>query len=99
MKFIERRTSAGLPDLGTHRRRLAAHFAFDVVECTDPLDGFGSDGRSVGYLDVIELASDVSPASGFDDPAAFIKVMKTRIAIRLEDASEAGEMLLRMLTL
>ena len=56
-------------------------------------------GRAVGYLDVIELAPDVCPACGLNDPAAFIKVMKTRIAIRLQDAGEVGEMLLRMLPL
>ena len=38
-------------------------------------------------------------ACGFDDPSAFIEMMKTRIAIGLQDAGEAGEVLLRMFAL
>lgn len=99
MKFIEQRSSACLPDLGSYCSWLAAYFAFDVVECADTLDGFSSDGRPVDYLDVLELASNMSPASGFYDPAAFVEMMKARIAIRLQDAGEVGEMLSWMLTL
>jgi hypothetical protein len=33
-------------------------------------------------------------ACRFDDPSAFIEMMKTRIAIGLQDAGEAGEVLL-----
>src|ERR1700760_4951027 len=39
------------------------------------------------------------PACSFDDPSAFIEMMKTRIAIRLQNAGEAEEVLLRIFAL
>jgi hypothetical protein len=82
MKLIEQRTSACLPDLGPGLSRVAANLAFDVIERTDTLDRFGSDRSSVG---------------SFDDPSAFVEMMKTRIAIGLKDAGEACDVLLRTL--
>src|SRR5450631_4128856 len=39
-------------------------------------------------LDVVELAADMRPACRFNDPAAFVKMMESCIAIRLQDAGE-----------
>jgi hypothetical protein len=39
-------------------------------------------------LHVVKLAPYVCPTCGFDNPAAFVKVMETGIAIGLQDARE-----------
>ena len=60
MEFFDQRSGSCLTDLATKIGRLAADLAFDVVECSDALDSFGCDRRAVGYLDVVELAPNVS---------------------------------------
>jgi hypothetical protein len=62
MEIIHERSRACLADLTTQASRLAANLSFDVVELSDPLDGLASNGRSVGHMDVVELAPCMSPA-------------------------------------
>jgi hypothetical protein len=41
-------------------------------------------------MDVVELAPCMSPACGFDDPAAFVEMMKSSIGIGLQNTGEGG---------
>ena len=56
--------------------------------------------RGVGcHLNVIKLAPNMSPTRGLMNPAAFIKVMKSSVAVCLQCAAEVAQMLARMLAL
>jgi hypothetical protein len=79
MEFIDKWTSPRLTDLAPQISRFAANLTFDVIEQTDSRDGLRSDGRTCGYLNVVELAPERGPACGFNDPAAFIEMMESRI--------------------
>src|SRR5271156_3137948 len=50
-------------------------------------------------MNVIELAPCMSPACGFDDPAAFVEMMKSSIGIGLQNSGKGVQMLLRMFSL
>jgi hypothetical protein len=88
MKIVHQRTSSSLPDLTPCTGGLAADLAFDIIEDADAFDGCSRDGRAIGYVNIVKLASDMCPARGFDDPAAFVEMMETSIAIGLQDACE-----------
>src|ERR1700733_1648687 len=50
-------------------------------------------------MDVIELAPCMSPASGLDDPAPFVEMMKSSIGIGLQNTGKRVQMLPGMFSL
>src|SRR5271156_1151920 len=50
-------------------------------------------------MDVIELSPCMSPACSFDDPAAFVEMMKSSIGIGLQNSGKGVQMLLGMFSL
>src|ERR1700733_6346782 len=50
-------------------------------------------------MDVVELAPCMSPAGGFDDPAAFVEMMESSIGVGLQNTGEEAKMLLGMFSL
>src|SRR5271163_5293566 len=50
-------------------------------------------------MNVIKLAPCMSPACGFDDPAAFVEMMKPSIGIGLQNTCKGAQMLLGMFSL
>lgn len=80
-------------------RRLFAHIALDGIECTNALDGF-SGHHGVGcHLNVIKLAPNMGPTWSLMNPAAFIEMMKSSVAVCLQCATEVAHILARMLAL
>ncbi len=49
-------------------------------------------------MDVVTFASGVRP-HGFDEPAAFVEMIETSVAIGLQNAGEAAQVLSGMLAL
>src|SRR6266481_7108738 len=53
----------------------------------------------MGNLDVIELAANMRPTRGFLNESAVIEVMETSVAIGLQNAAEAAQVLFGMIAL
>ena len=81
---IEQRPCPGLPDLPADLWGASSDLSFDGVESGDPLDGFGRDLRSVGDMDLVELASRVSPARNFNDVSCFVELLEACVGVGLE---------------
>ena len=80
----------------------ATELGLDGVEFGNAPQGFRSQRRLGGDMDVVELAPDMRPAEG--EPRGFVRLAgdqaaKPRIAIDLEQATEPAQMGLRVLSL
>src|SRR5690606_34976637 len=74
----------------------SADLAFDLVECTDPGEGLLRDRRAGRLVDVVELAPNVRPTSSLHDTARLVKTIEAGIAVRLQNAAEALQVLGRV---
>jgi hypothetical protein len=84
--FADRRArlGAGLANCAAQLGRLATHLFFDAVQSADASYGFCSDGRCVDHVDIVKLASAMSPTSDFVDRSIAIEMMKSRVGIGLQ---------------
>src|SRR5690606_13182954 len=64
-----------------------------------PADGLFGDRGALRAVDIDELAPDMGHAGDLADGAGAIKVFEPGIAVGMHPAAEAGEMVLRMLSL
>src|SRR5579863_9396822 len=97
MERVQQRTSTTAASLPTLFGRSAPDITFDRVQLCDPLQCLGGQRRSMRHLQVIELAPHMGPTGRFLDLSALIKMMKSCVGIRLQDAAEAAQMLAWML--
>ena len=82
MQLIDKRLGTTLADGSSQFGRLAADLFLDCVKGSDPCDGFGSNRRGVGHMDIVELAPGMRPAGNFIDGAVAVEMMKSRIMWR-----------------
>ena len=94
-----------LPGGFPHVWRLPSNGLLDIVELTDPAQGFLGNRRFARRRQIEELASCMRPAGCFqyDRQAAwlvwFVEVAEARIAVGMQHAREGGQMLPGMLSL
>lgn len=76
LEIVEDRGGAGLPKLDTLVRRQTSGLLLDGIEPGDPADGLFGDRRSLGTMDVDELAPDMtrSEASTGSRALSFVRV-------------------------
>src|SRR6185312_4796685 len=79
-------------------RWVTADLLLDFVEPPDPFKRLESNRRGERHMDIVKLASNVSPASRFLDPLA-IEPIKAGVGIGLQYAGEVGEVRARALAL
>src|SRR5579862_2726131 len=96
MQRVQQRTSASRSSLQSLFRRPASDVSFDGIQLRDALQGLGSQRRSMRHLQLVELAPHMGPARRFPDLSALVKMMKSCVGIRLQDAAEPAQMLARM---
>lgn len=89
--------ACGLAQLG----RLTGGLTFDVVELSDPVEGFLRDLGRLGLLDIMEVTTQMSPAGCLAELTAAISAwgverIEAGIGICLKDAAAISQMALRV---
>ena len=82
-----------LPRLAAFIEGTTTNVGFVGIERGDADKGLGGDRRRRLLLDIVELPPHMAPAESQRDVAAFGKVLVGAIAVDLQDAAEACEML------
>jgi hypothetical protein len=85
----------GPPGLHTCFGRLTSNFLLDAIELGNAFYGFLGNRRSLGFVDVDELAPDMGHAGDFAHVARAIKVIEPRIAIGMHEALVGSQMFTR----
>src|SRR5690606_32846951 len=96
VQLDEQGPGAGVPSCLPLIRWSPTDLALYVVERADPVQGLLRDGRSRCLVDVVELASNVSPTGGLHDSSGLVESIEAGVAIGLQDAAEALQVLGRM---
>ena len=93
MQVIDERFCAPLPRLAAFIGGEAANVGFEGIERGDADHGLGGDRRRRIGLDLVELPPHMAPAESERDVTALSELRIGAIAIDLQDAAEAREML------
>ncbi len=96
MQIIHQRSRSCLADLTTQGSRLATNLTFNIVKLSDRWIDSSAMTEPWATMDLVELAPCMSPAGGFNDPAAFVEMMESNIGIGLQNTGEEAQMLLGM---
>ena len=88
MEIIDQRLSSGLPDLAATSRRLPSDLTLDAVECADTIERFGGYRGWMCLVDVVQLATRMSLASGLLDVASLLKMPEARVRVSLKHSAE-----------
>lgn len=64
--------------------RLASYLLLYGAKSTDPVERFSGDRRSMGHMDVVELASRVRPTRYFVDPSTLVQMPQATVRVCLQ---------------
>src|SRR5690606_10799988 len=84
--------------LASHLGPLTTHLRFDRIQFRNASDGLQGLGAALLLGNIVELASNMGPASGFLDPTTVVKGIESGIPIGLNNALEVFKVTLRMFT-
>ena len=91
-KVINKWRRVFLPDGFALIGRLPTNGSFDLVQRCNTFQRFFGNIRALGFVNIEELAPDMSETSDFFDIATPIKVFKTSIAIGMQPTGEVFQM-------
>src|SRR6185312_3502135 len=98
LQGLDEWAASRLPLVAPLVRWTAADVGLDLVERLDPLDGFHGDRRRAGGGQLVELAPHVRPAEGERHRVPAGELAIAGVAIDLQHAAEASEVLDRPFT-
>src|SRR3546814_6646764 len=84
--------------LASHLGQSAPHLCFDRIQFSNASENMQGLGAALLLGNIVELASNMGPASGFCNPTTVVKGIEPGIPIGLNNALEAFKMTLGMLT-
>ena len=98
LQIIEDRLCLRLSEFDAAVRWRSTRFLLDGIELRDAPDGLVGDGRTLGSVDVDELAPDMSHAGDFTDTAGTVEAFEPSITIGVHPALILCKVILGMLS-
>src|SRR3546814_16503796 len=98
VQCVQSRARTCLTRLASHLGQSAPHLCFDRIQFSNAPESMQGLGAALLLGNIVELASNMGPASRFFDPTTVVQGVEPGIPIGLNDALEVFKVTLGMFT-